>query len=56
MFRFDGSTIAKAIIVVNRQNDNHRYQSDSHVIGKAIFNEIYLRGMLIFLEEDAYGA
>lgn len=56
MFRFDGSTIAKAIIVVNRQNDNNHYQSDSYVIGKAIFNEIYLRGMLIFLEDDAYGA
>ncbi|WP_415343930.1 hypothetical protein [Enterobacter hormaechei] len=56
MFRFDGSTIAKAIIEVNRQNDNHHYQSDNYVIGKAIFNEIYLRGMLIFLEEDAYGA
>ncbi|EFE7778050.1 hypothetical protein MU083_004846 [Escherichia coli] len=55
MFRFDGLTIAKAIIRVNRQNDIYHRQSDNNMIVKAIFIEIYLRGMLISLEGDRYG-
>lgn len=37
MFRFDGLTIAKAIIAVNRQNDIYNHLSDKCMIVKVIF-------------------